>query len=302
MPRAYTPSHIAVPLPAGHRFPMLKYRLLAEHLQRRGWRIEAAPEAPWKRLARVHREAYLKSWREGTLTPRAERLLGLPYSPELLARSLASVGGTLLAVDDACRSGLGINLAGGTHHAFADRGEGFCVFNDLAVAAHYALERYVKRVLIVDLDVHQGNGTASIFAADPRVFTFSVHGARNYPFRKEASDLDLPLADGVGDLDYLAVLGNHLPAVMTKHRPDLVLYQAGVDVLAGDRFGRLALSHDGIVARDAFVAELCRQAGIPLVYTMGGGYHPDISQTVAAHAGGLEALAATLGADREGRP
>jgi acetoin utilization deacetylase AcuC-like enzyme len=188
-------------------------------------------------------------------------------------------------------------LAGGTHHAFADRGEGFCVYNDLVVAARTLLdEGAVGRVLVVDLDVHQGNGTAEMCGGDERVVTYSVHGARNYPFAKARSDLDVALDDGVDDAAYLAALEGTLPPLFAAVDPDLVLYQAGVDVLAGDRFGRLALTEAGVVARDRTVAALCRDAGTPLATTLGGGYHAEVERTVAAHAAGLTAIAEALGA------
>jgi acetoin utilization deacetylase AcuC-like enzyme len=205
------------------------------------------------------------------------------------------VGGTVAAARWALEHGLGVALAGGTHHAFADRGEGFCVYNDLVVAARTLLdEGAVGRVLVVDLDVHQGNGTAEICAGDERVVTYSMHGARNYPFVKASSDLDVPLDDGLDDAAYLTALERTLPPLFAAVAPDVVLYQAGVDVLAGDRFGRLALTEAGVVARDRTVAALCRDAGTPLVTTLGGGYHAEVERTVAAHAAGLAAIAATL--------
>jgi acetoin utilization deacetylase AcuC-like enzyme len=211
-------------------------------------------------------------------------------------RSRASVGGTVAAARAALRDGLGVQLAGGTHHAFGDRGEGFCVYNDLVVAARALLsEGAVGRVLIVDLDVHQGNGTADLCAGDPRVVTFSLHAARNYPFVKARSDLDVPLADGVGDRGYLDALAGTLPPLLRRTRPGLVLLQGGVDVLAGDRFGRLRLTVDGVVERERRVATWCRDAGVPLATTLGGGYQADPARTVAAHAAAIAAVAETWG-------
>ena len=289
--RAYSPSHIHVPLPQGHRFPMGKYAALAEVLRRDGWQVDPAPAASHAQLARVHSADYLRTWREGRLEPKAERKLGLPQSPELYQRSLHSVGGTLAALADAWQRGYGVNLAGGTHHAFASHGEGFCVFNDLAISAYEALQRpEVRRVLIVDVDVHQGNGTAKLLEHEPRVYTLSVHGARNYPFHKETSDCDIALDDGSDDACYLQRVRHTLPALLEHNQPQLVLYQAGVDVLAGDRFGRMALSLEGVLARDRLVYELCYERGIPLVYTMGGGYQQDIRVTIEAHRRSLQLL------------
>ncbi len=288
---AFSPSHIGVPLPEGHRFPMSKYRALVEKLEPLGWHIEKAPRATLQDLQLVHRAEYVQKCFDLSLTPQEERKLGLPQSAGLLERSLCSVGGTLAAMYHALQHGYGVNLAGGTHHAFADRGEGFCVFNDLAIASRKAiLEGSAKKILIIDLDVHQGNGTAKIFENEPDVFTLSIHGERNYPFVKEKSDLDIGLTDGVDDAGYLETLSNQLPTIFESFVPDLVFLQAGVDVLAGDRFGRMNLSREGVVARDSFVYKLCFDNSIPLVYTMGGGYQQEIGRIVEAHAGSLERL------------
>lgn len=293
--QVFSPSFIEVALPAGHRFPMGKYAHLTEFLKQKGWRVQRAPRAQMEDLQRIHSEHYLQSWLYGTLSAKEERILGFPYSAAMLERSLHSVGGTLAAMVQAFELGYGVNLAGGTHHAFADRGEGFCVFNDLAVCARKALDtNLARRILIIDLDVHQGNGTAKIFETNPSVFTFSMHGERNYPFKKECSDLDIGLADGTTDQVYLEILGQHLPEVFNNFDPDLVLFQAGVDVLANDRFGRMALSQEGVVARDQIVYETCKHKQIPVVYTMGGGYQQDVSLIVAAHAASLEALRSTF--------
>lgn len=297
MPHGFSPAHLPAPLPPGHRFPMAKYALVAERLRADGWTVAPAPLAVPEDLARVHEPAYLGAVERCDLDARAERRLGFPQSPALVRRSQASVGGTVAAARWALEHGLGVALAGGTHHAFADRGEGFCVYNDLVVAARALLdEGAVDRVLVVDLDVHQGNGTAAICAGDERVVTYSVHGARNYPFVKEASDLDVPLDDGTDDVGYLAALERTLPPLFATTAPDLVLYQGGVDVLDGDRFGRLRLTEAGVAARDRIVADLCRGAGAPLATTLGGGYHAEVARTVSAHAAGLNAIAAALGA------
>jgi acetoin utilization deacetylase AcuC-like enzyme len=294
---AFSPSHVHVPLPEGHRFPMGKYALLSEALTKLGWQIEKAPKASLEDLQRVHTSEYIQKWFDLSLTPQEERKLGLPQSQELLERSVASVGGTVAAMLQAFatlkdfQGGYGINLAGGTHHSFAERGEGFCVFNDLAVASRKAMaEGLAEKILIVDLDVHQGNGTAKIFEDEPNVFTLSVHGERNYPFQKEKSDLDIGLPDGTTDEQYLEILDKQLPRVFESFEPDLVFLQAGVDVLAEDRFGRMNLSKEGVAERDGMVYQLCFDNSIPLVYTMGGGYQKEIEKIVEAHVGSLEQL------------
>lgn len=290
-PRAFSSAHLPLPLPPGHRFPAQKYTLLAQRLREVGWQMSGAPAAPQEDLERVHTAAYLGALSTLSLSAKDERRLGLPQSKALLERERHTVGGTLAALYDACARGYGVNLGGGTHHAFAGRGAGFCVFNDLAVAAYHALEHgLAARVLVVDLDVHQGDGTAHLCAFDPHVFTYSVHGAHNYPFHKERSSCDVPLEDGVTDEAYLERLGATLPPALAHFRPELALYVGGTDVLAGDRFGRAALSLAGTEARDRFVYDLLRAAGVPVVYTMGGGYHKDIGVTVEAHVRGVEAL------------
>jgi acetoin utilization deacetylase AcuC-like enzyme len=288
---AFSPSFVEVNLPPGHRFPMGKYAALAQRLTGLGWTIKASPEATLTDLERVHTRDYLQTWFSGTLSPYEERALGFPQSEQMLQRSLHSIGGTLEAMMQALEHGYGIHLAGGTHHAFADRGEGFCVFNDLAIGSCRALaEQLASRIMIIDLDVHQGNGTAKIFEAEPRVFTLSIHGERNYPFRKERSDLDIGLPDGTTDNDYLMVLKEHVPKLFETFKPDLVFLQAGIDVLAHDRYGRMSLTQDGVVARDSFIYELCKDKLVPLVYTMGGGYQANIEVLVSAHAASLERL------------
>jgi acetoin utilization deacetylase AcuC-like enzyme len=291
----------ALPLPPSHPFPTAKYRLIREVLLARGViresDIDQPEEAPLEALRRVHTEGYLAKLASGDLTAAEQRRLGVPWSPELWVRSRRAAAGTLLAARRALDSGLGANLAGGTHHAFADHGEGFCVLNDVAVAIRaLQAEGRVSRALVVDLDVHQGNGTASIFEGDPSVFTFSIHGAGNYPAEKQRSSLDVGLADGTGDDEYLAVLGEHLPQILAGFAADLVFYLAGVDVAAGDRYGRFRLSDGGIRARDRQVLELVRGARLPLVITLAGGYAATAERTAALHSIVFEEAAALEGA------
>ncbi len=289
--RAFTPAHVPLPLPEEHRFPISKYARLAEKLRALGWQVDNAPSAPLEDLERVHTKDYLHALKTCTLDRKAERKLGFPQSAALWQRSLHSVGGTLAAFHDALERGYGVNLAGGTHHAYPGHGEGFCVFNDYAVAIrrafHYGL---AEKFFVIDLDVHQGNGTAKIFGGDDSVFTLSVHGARNYPFQKERSNRDIPLSDGIEDEEYLELIRAELPPLMQEVGPDVMLYIGGVDVLASDRFGRMALSQEGVKQRDRFVFELCKSADVPLVYTMGGGYQKDIEVTLAGHVAGLQEL------------
>jgi acetoin utilization deacetylase AcuC-like enzyme len=275
----------ALELPPGHRFPAGKYaRVRAALAAVHAPMIVGAARASWQDLALVHEAAYLAAVREGTLERTTARAIGLPWSESLVARSRRSVGGTLAALDWALELGAAGHMAGGTHHAFRDRGAGFCVFNDVAVAIAVARRDHgLRRVAIVDLDVHQGDGSAALFAADADVFTLSLHGDKNYPFRKQRSSLDVGLPDGTEDAGYLRALDVALEQV-AAHRPELLVYQAGVDPLAGDRFGRLALTHAGLAARDRRVFAMARRLAVPLVVTLGGGYHPQIEQTVAAHA------------------
>ena len=278
-----------VPLPEGHAFPMGKFPafhriLLAEGLLRTEDVVE--PDvATWEQLRWVHSADYLKKLREGLLDRKEERKMGLPWSEALVKRSRTAVGGTLLAMRMALEDGLAANLAGGTHHAFPDHGEGFCVLNDVGVALRVLLaEGRLKRALVVDLDVHQGNGTAAIFEHDPAVTTFSMHGERNYPWNKERSTLDVGLEDGTTDEQYLCILDEHLPGTIDRAAPDLIVYLAGVDVLAGDRFGRLALTCRGLQARDRYLLESVRQHGTPLVLLMSGGYAKSPEETADLHA------------------
>lgn len=272
------------PLPPGHKFPLAKYRLIREALTLDGrFALEPAPFALPEAVALVHDAPYIQGFIEGTLDPRIMRRIGFPWSPELVTRTLASVGGTLGAARDAVNHGWGGTLAGGTHHAFPNEGSGFCVFNDIAVAVRVLQDNgYVRRVAIIDLDVHQGDGTAVVFRDDPDVFTLSVHGRDNFPFRKQISRIDIGLPDGTGDEEYIDAVVNALPKAF-EFNPDLVIYQSGVDGLATDKLGRLGLTHEGLQLRDRIVFESCLRAGIPCAVTLGGGYSLPIELTVAAH-------------------
>jgi acetoin utilization deacetylase AcuC-like enzyme len=294
----HSDSHV-VPLPAGHRFPMAKYALLREALVETGV-LRAAELVPAELvqvedLLRVHAEAWVGAVLQGRLSVAEVRRLGFPWSEALVRRSRAAVGGTCAAARLALEEGFAGNLAGGTHHAFAGHGEGFCVFNDIAVSIR-ALQaaRRIVRAVVVDLDVHQGNGTASVFAEDASVFTFSMHGEHNFPFRKQRSSLDVGLPDGTTDAVYLDALYRNLPHVLDAARPELVYYQAGVDPLAEDTLGRLALTHAGLEARDRFVFETVRRRNVPLVVTLGGGYARPLESSVAAHVGTYRAARAVF--------
>ncbi|WP_027883420.1 histone deacetylase family protein [Meiothermus rufus] len=294
MHRAYSTAHCQLELPDYHPFPKYKYAGVAEALGET-LKVEPAPAVTWETLALVHSPTYLNKLRSEGLSRQEAHKVGLPWSGSLLSRALYATGGTLAAAQDALQTGLGLNLAGGTHHAYADRAEGYCLFNDVAVAiAQLRAEGWRGRVLVVDLDAHQGNGTAALFQADPSVYTLSVHAERNYPLRKEQSDLDIGLADGVGDQAYLEALEPAL-AQAFAFAPDLVFFNAGVDVLGNDRFGRLGLSLEGLAERDRRVLEKVREANRPLVVVMGGGYNRDPQITIAAHAQTYRLALKTLG-------
>jgi acetoin utilization deacetylase AcuC-like enzyme len=268
----------------GHRFPLAKYGAITAALSREFPRamMFGAP-ASWSDIAEVHDAAYVAAVRAGALDAGALRRLGLPWSQQLVLRSRRSVGGTLAALAWAMQTGAAGHVAGGTHHAFRGRGEGFCTFNDIAVGIAVARRDHgVRRIAVVDLDVHQGNGTAAIFAHDADVFTLSLHGAHNYPFAKETSTLDVGLPDGCDDATYLRALDESLEKV-ASFRPELVIYQAGVDALEGDRLGRMSLTHAGLRSRDARVYAAARGWCAPLVVTLGGGYGSDLRATVEAH-------------------
>lgn len=280
-------DHFVLPLPPGHRFPMEKYARLRGRVEEAGLGgpqgLQVPEPATDPELMRVHDAGYVRRVTTGTLSPAEIRRLGFPWSPQLVERSRRSVGGTLGAARAALEGGVGVNLAGGTHHAFPDRGEGYCVFNDVAVAVRaMQAEGRVRRAAVVDLDVHQGDGTAAVFAGDPEVFTVSVHGARNYPFRKERSDLDLELEDGAGDDAFLRAVRRGLDPALA-FRPELLFYVAGADPYEGDRLGRLAVTLEGLEERDRIVLDGCREAGIPVAVVMAGGYAREVADTVEVH-------------------
>jgi acetoin utilization deacetylase AcuC-like enzyme len=328
--QAFYSDTFVLPLPEHHRFPMAKYRLVRERIVADGILsaddLHVPDPIPWADLLLVHDPQYVDAVANGTLRADMQRRIGFPWSPRMVERSRRSVGATLAAAraalagwnrlkavpctldvaqpDDRAdaartRPGISANLAGGTHHAFRDRGEGYCVFNDVAVAATVLLrDAAVSRVAVIDCDVHQGNGTASIFRDEPRVFTLSFHGARNFPFRKEVSDLDVTFEDGARDDEYLAALVEHVPRVLDAHRPDVVFYLAGADPYEGDRLGRLKLSIDGLRRRDRFVFEACRDRAVPVAITMSGGYCPDVDAIVTIHVNTIaEAVRSTASFD-----
>lgn len=278
----------AHPLPEGHRFPMEKYMLVPEQLIHEGTvkseQFFSPEPLAEKEILLAHDAEYWNRLVAGKLTRQEERRSGFPWSSALVQREIMIMGGTVQCARYALQNGISLNVAGGTHHAYRDRGEGFCLLNDLALAALVLFEEgLIQKALVVDLDVHQGNGTASIFAEDARVFTFSMHGASNYPLHKEQSDIDVPLPDGITDEEYLNELDMHWPNLLEKVKPDLVLYQCGVDILKTDKLGRLGLSLDGCRARDQKILEGCYESEIPVVCAMGGGYSEDLWQIVEAH-------------------
>ncbi len=284
--KAFYSDRFVLPLPDGHRFPMRKYRMLRDAVQATlpDVQLEEAPRASDGVLALAHHPQYIRRIDDGALTSQEQRAIGFPWSPEMVERSRRSAGATIAACRAAFDDGVGINLAGGTHHAHADRGEGFCVFNDAAIAARLMqAERRAARVAIVDLDVHQGNGTASILANDDSVFTLSLHGEHNYPFAKAISDLDFALPDDTGDAEYLAALDGALAQLFERFAPQLIIYLAGADPHEGDRLGRLKLSSDGMAERDRRVLAQAQQRNLPVAIAMAGGYGRDIDQTVAIH-------------------
>ena len=289
-PRLYYCDHYPIPLPPGHKFPMAKYGLLRGLLEAdQLFDLQPAPLATPASIALAHDPGYVRDFLGGSLDAKAMRRIGFPWSEELVERTLASAGGTQAAAMDALESGWGGCLAGGTHHAFRAEGSGFCVFNDIAAAIlRLRAEGRIRRAAVIDLDVHQGDGTASIFQADPNVFTLSIHGEGNFPFRKQRSVLDIGLSDGVGDDEYLSRTSDALPLV-AEFGPDLVLYQSGVDGLQGDRLGRLSLSHAGLRERDRMVFDLTKRMGAPVAITLGGGYAEPIERTAEARAGTFRA-------------
>ncbi len=284
----YTDEFV-LPLPPGHRFPMQKYARLRETLasgpEREWFNLEVPPAATDAQLLRAHTSEYLERATHGRFSREEVKRLGFPWSPELIERSRRSSGATIAAGRSALSAGFSANLAGGTHHAYAYRAEGFCVFNDSVVAARtLQAEGRVNRVAILDLDVHQGNGTAALCANDPSIYTFSMHSARNYPFVKERSDWDIELPDEMTDAAYLSILEQALPKIFAAQRPQIVFYLAGADPYVGDRLGRLALTAEGLAERDRLVFNACWMQGVPVAASMAGGYAPNIEEIVAIHA------------------
>jgi acetoin utilization deacetylase AcuC-like enzyme len=279
---AFAHDVFTYPLPSGHRFPLEKYRFVRKAAEQLGGvEVLPAPAASWSDLARVHAPDYLNRVQNGALSRRELLALGLPWSPALVGRARHSTGATLAAAATALERGVALNLGGGTHHSFADAGRGFCVFNDVVVALR-ALRAAgeLRRALVIDLDVHQGDGTHALLAADADSFTFSVNGFRNYPFRRVPGDLELDLPDGTADDPYLTELEGLLPAAIRRARPQLAFYLAGADPFEGDRLGRLALTKRGLRARDTLVRDMLRAVGVPVCVTLAGGYAEDIRDTV----------------------
>ncbi|MGB3076994.1 MAG: histone deacetylase [Chitinophagales bacterium] len=284
---AFAPEYV-LPLPANHRFPISKYELIPLQLLHEGIVTEEnffQPESiDIEVVALTHTQEYIHRLQNLQMTDSEMRKIGFPQTPELMTREFIIAGGTLECCEFAKQHGVSLNIAGGTHHAYPDHGEGFCLMNDCAIAANYLLHTSkAARLLIIDLDVHQGQGTAKIFEHEKRVFTFSMHGKNNYPVHKEKSTLDVELPDGIRDNDYLSLLQQHLPQVIDQFRPDFSFYISGVDIIATDRFGKLNVSMEGCKRRDAFVFETLKKQNIPVVVTMGGGYSPEIKDILEAH-------------------
>ncbi|MFP5286243.1 MAG: histone deacetylase, partial [Thermoanaerobaculia bacterium] len=285
--RAFYCDHFVLTLPEGHRFPMEKYRLLRERVLESGAvrpeDLRVPEPATEEEILRVHEPEYLRRVMTGGLDRAELRRIGFPWSPAMVERSRRSAGGTIAACREALANGVAVNLAGGTHHAFPGHGEGYCVLNDAAIAARaMQAEGRAARVVILDCDVHQGNGTAAVFRGDPAVFTFSIHGRRNFPFRKQRSDLDVELEDGAGDGEYLPALEEALDHALSHHGSagaDLAIYVSGADPHERDRLGRLKLTRGGLRARDRMVLERCRRAGLPVAVVMAGGYGADVRET-----------------------
>jgi acetoin utilization deacetylase AcuC-like enzyme len=281
-------DQFVLPLPDNHRFPMSKYALLRERVVAARLvppgALRVGPAATDRQLLRAHTAGYVEKIKAGDLTRQEIRRIGFPWSPQLVERSRRSVGSTIAAGRAALEEGVAVNLAGGTHHAGPDWGQGYCVFNDVAVAARaWQGEGLVRRVVILDCDVHQGNGTAAICRDDDTIFTFSIHGAKNFPFHKEPGDLDVPLPDDTGDEAYLAALARGVEEALRRAKADVAVYLAGADPYEGDRLGRLALTQEGLAGRDRLVYEACRAAGLPVVVVMAGGYGRRVEDTVAIH-------------------
>ena len=276
------------PLPENHKFPMLKYDLLPQQLVLQGIADEKDFFAPksvdLEYVLAIHDKEYVNSLLNLTLDAKAQRKIGFPLSAELVERELRITQGTISGCEKALKTGVAFNIAGGTHHAFTNRGEAFCMLNDQAIAAKYLLnKKLASKILIIDLDVHQGNGTAEIFQNDPAVFTFSVHGKTNYPFKKEISDLDIALPDKTGDEEYLKIINEFVPKLIAQEKPDFIFYLSGVDILATDKLGKLGCSIEGCKQRDEIVFSYCKKHEIPVQVSMGGGYSPEIKTIVDAH-------------------
>ncbi|MFQ3341754.1 MAG: acetoin utilization deacetylase AcuC-like enzyme [Flavobacteriaceae bacterium] len=288
IPIAYDPIY-RLPLPENHRFPMEKYELLPQQLILEGTckssDLFIPITAPLEAVLRIHDKEYVTRLCNINLSKSESRSIGFPLTKELVKREFIIAGGTIMGCEKAFETGIAMNIAGGTHHAFHDRGEAFCLLNDQAIAAQYLLDKKkVTQILILDLDVHQGNGTAAIFESNPNVFTCSVHGSKNYPFRKEKSDLDIALEDGTDDKSYLDKIKVMIPSLLDNIKPDFVFYLCGVDVLSTDKLGRLGLTIEGCKKRDEFVLKQCNARNIPLQCSMGGGYSKDIKVIIEAHA------------------
>jgi acetoin utilization deacetylase AcuC-like enzyme len=301
--KVFYSDHFVLPLPEGHRFPMKKYSMLRERVERSGICKNGELRAPHavtdEEILRAHNPSYLEKVVAGTLTDKEMRRIGFPWSQRMVERSRRASGGTLDAARIALSEGIATNLAGGTHHAFADRGEGFCVLNDSAIAARALLaEGLVEKVVVLDTDVHQGNGTAAIVRGDARVFTFSIHGAKNYPFHKEESDLDAPLPDGAGDEAFLLALGERLERVLDFEDWNLAIFLAGADPFEGDKLGRLRVTKSGLAERDRMVLEGCRERDIPVAVTMAGGYAREVEDTVDIHFQTVKRASDVLRAER----
>jgi acetoin utilization deacetylase AcuC-like enzyme len=301
--KVFYSDQFVLPLPKGHRFPMNKYSMLRERVEKAGLCGPGELRAPHavtdEEVLRAHDPNYLKKVITGTLSDKEMRRIGFPWSERMVERSRRASGGTLDACRSALEEGIAANLAGGTHHAFADRGEGFCVLNDSAIAARaLRAEGLVSRVAVLDTDVHQGNGTAAILHGDPNVFTFSIHGAKNYPFHKEQSDLDVPLSDGADDSAFLSALSDALGRVLDQGTWDLAIFLAGADPLEGDKLGRLSVTKSGLAERDRMVLEACRERDIPIAVTMAGGYAKQVEDTVDVHFQTVERAAKMLEPER----
>ncbi len=302
--KVFYSDHFVLPLPEGHRFPMVKYSMLRERVAESGvcgaGELRVAEPVSDREILRAHHPDYLERVVSGTLTEKEIRRIGFPWSPRMVERSRRASGGTLGACLAALEDGLAANLAGGTHHAFADRGEGYCVLNDSAIAARAVQDAgLVERVLVIDTDVHQGNGTAAILREDPSIFTFSIHGAKNFPFHKEESDLDAALPDGADDTEFLTALEAGLEAALDAAEAQLAIYLAGADPFVDDRLGRLAVTKRGLAERDRLVLEACRDRGIPVALTMAGGYARNVEDTVDVHFQSVRRAADLLELERD---